>query len=99
LPGGKVEINEGSHETAARELKEETGLCGRRWQKLGEAGHPYPDRNLKFILFSCLCPDTSGLQTETECMWIPGDKLGDYPMPEANARLLPLLEAWLEEKS
>ena len=99
FPGGKVEINEGSQAAASRELKEETGLFGRQWQKLGEAGYSYPDRSLKFILFSCLCPDISELQTETEHVWIHSDKLLDYPMPEANTRLIPMLKAYLEEKS
>jgi len=99
FPGGKVEINEGSQAAASRELKEETGLFGRQWQKLGEAGYSYPDRSLKFILFSCLCPDISELQTETEHIWTHSDKLLDYPMPEANTRLIPMLKAYLEEKS
>ncbi len=99
FPGGKVEINENSQQAASRELKEETGFSGRQWRKLGEADYSYPDRSLKFILFSCLCPDTSELHAETEHIWIHCDKLHDYPMPKANTRLIPMLKTYLEEKA
>jgi mutator protein MutT len=98
FPGGKVECNENSQKAANRELQEETGLSGRQWQKLGETSYSYPDRLLKFILFSCLCPDTSGLQAKAEHRWVHCNKVNDYPMPEANARLLPMLQTYLEEK-
>jgi mutator protein MutT len=98
FPGGKVETNENNQEAATRELQEETGLSGNQWQKLGEINYSYPDRSLKLVLFSCLCPDTSELQTEAEYIWIHSDKLNDYPMPEANAGLMPMLKAYLEEK-
>jgi mutator protein MutT len=93
FPGGKVETNENNQEAATRELQEETGLSGSQWQKLGEINYSYPDRPLKLILFSCLCPDTSKLQTEAEYIWIHSDKLNDHPMPEANAELLFILKA------
>lgn len=100
FPGGKVEANESSHQAAIRELQEETGLSGSQWQRLGEIDHAYPDRSLKFILFACLCPNTTKLQTETETehIWVHRDALNDYPMPEANAKLLSMLKAYLEEK-
>jgi 8-oxo-dGTP diphosphatase len=99
FPGGKVEINESSQQAAIRELQEETGLSGSQWQKLGETAYSYPDRSLKLMLFSCLCPDISDLHSEAEHLWIDSAKLENYPMPEANARLLPMLNTHLEEKS
>ena len=99
FPGGKVESNENNQQAASRELQEETGLSGSQWQELGETNHVYPDWSLKLVLFSCLCPDTSELHTETEHSWVHCDELNAYPMPQANAKLLPVLKTYLEEKS
>ena len=91
LPGGKVEGEEMPLDTVIRELKEETGLSGKYWRHLGKASHRYPDRHLHFLLFICICPQLSGFSAESESAWVPLKRLGDYPMPEANAKLLPQL--------
>ncbi|MFQ5581528.1 MAG: NUDIX domain-containing protein [Mariprofundaceae bacterium] len=91
FPGGKVEDNEKPLQAAIRELKEETGLTGKHWRHLGKASHTYVDRTLNFLLFICICPDTSGLNSESPHVWVKLDELGDFPMPEANAKLIPML--------
>lgn len=105
FPGGKVEGDETTLETAERELQEETGLSGDGWQHLGDTTHTYEDRQLNLLLFACLCPDVSELNCESEYRWIKRNALDDFPMPEANALLLPMLllpemdEYWGYEQS
>jgi len=93
FPGGKVEVGEEALQAAKRELAEETGLAAIRWQHIGDAEHAYQDRILHFSLFACDCLDTSGLNCESEHAWVSCDALGDFAMPEANAKLLPMLSA------
>jgi len=91
FPGGKVERNESAEQTAMRELKEEAGLCGEDWQHLGDTTHAYEDRTLNLRLFTCLCPDISEINCESEYKWVGRNDLEELPMPEANALLTPML--------
>ncbi len=97
FPGGKVEAGETPQQAAIRELGEETGLVGRGWQPLGDIAYAYEDRSLAIHFFVCACDDISMLHAESEYVWAPLAGLGSLPMPQANARLLPMLfapEAW-----
>lgn len=91
FPGGKVEADEMPLQAAVRELKEETGLTGKRWRHLGKAWHNYADRRLRLLLFACLLPDTGSLLCESEYIRVARGELAGMPMPEANAKLLPML--------
>lgn len=91
FPGGKVETNETPLNAAIRELKEETGLTGKLWRHLGKASHSYDDRTLKFLFFVCNCPDISNLNSESPHAWVKLDQLDNFPMPEANSKLIPSL--------
>jgi len=93
FPGGKLEPGEAALPAAMRELKEEAGLCAEHWQQLGEAEYDYQDRALRFVLFACCCADVSSLSCESEHAWVSRDALGGFPMPDANARLVPMLLA------
>ncbi len=51
----------------------------------------YPDRNLNFMLFTCLCDSITALTCESDHTWAALDDLPDFPMPEANAELIGML--------
>ena len=91
FPGGKVEAGEAAEHAAMRELAEETGLAATRWKPIGETEHAYQDRTLHFHLFACCSEGSSELSCESEHAWVAIDALGDFTMPEANAKLLPML--------
>ncbi|MDQ6958894.1 MAG: (deoxy)nucleoside triphosphate pyrophosphohydrolase [Mariprofundaceae bacterium] len=88
FPGGKVEAGETPLDAAKRELVEETGLSGQNWHSLGEYQHVYPDRTLHFHLFGCDGCDSDALNSDEAHAWVPANKLGEYPMPEANQAML-----------
>ncbi|OIO72100.1 MAG: hypothetical protein AUJ56_02330 [Zetaproteobacteria bacterium CG1_02_49_23] len=91
LPGGKVGNMEMPLQAAIRELAEEAGLKGKRWRHLGKADYTYEDRRLHFLLFVCVCSDVSELQAESPCVWVSLDALNEYPMPQANEKIMPML--------
>jgi len=91
FPGGKVEANEMPLQAAIREFKEETQLSGKQWRHLGKASHHYADRTLHFLFFVCFCPDISQFHPESSSIWVTLGNISDYPMPEANKKLIPML--------
>lgn len=102
FPGGKVEEGETPGAAAVRELREEAGLAGSRWEALGGVAHAYADRRLNLLMFVCLCSDLAPLHCESPHAWHARPELPGLAMPEANAKLLPLLQgpqvdAWLRD--
>ena len=90
FPGGKVADDEMPLNAAIRELKEETGIKGKRWRHIGKHHYAYPDRTLCFHFFFCRYHGDIPA-AEHEYCWVPIEHIKNTAMPEANAVLVHML--------
>lgn len=94
FPGGKLEKGETPEECLIRELREELGIetqvaC---LAPLTFASHTYDDFHLLMPLY--VCRRFSGIPEPREAQalkWVKPNRLRDYPMPPADAPLIPFL--------
>jgi len=94
FPGGKLEPNEGPEASLVCELREELGIvveipC---LAPLTFASHAYEKFRLLMPLY--ICRKWTGLAKPHEgqrLAWVRPGKLRDYPMPPADAPLIPAL--------
>ncbi|KQZ80837.1 NTP pyrophosphohydrolase [Mesorhizobium sp. Root157] len=94
FPGGKVEKGETPEECLVRELREELGIetkiaC---LAPLTFASHSYDDFHLLMPLY--VCRRFTGIPQPKEAQtlkWVKPRQLRDYPMPPADAPLIPFL--------
>lgn len=94
FPGGKVEKGETPEETLIRELKEELGVT--TWHSclapLSFASHAYDEFHLLMPLFICRkWEGTPSSMEQQELKWVRAQKLREFPMPPADAPLIPAL--------
>lgn len=94
FPGGKVEAGETPEETLVRELGEELGIETKAacLAPLTFASHSYDGFNLLMPLY--VCRRYWGIPRpleHTALKWVRPNKLRDYPMPPADAPLIPFL--------
>jgi 8-oxo-dGTP diphosphatase len=94
FPGGKVSEGETPEEALRRELKEELSIdvCETCLAPFTFASHSYADFHLLMPLFICRNWDGEIEPREgQEIKWVRAMRLADYPMPPADAPLIPWL--------
>jgi 8-oxo-dGTP diphosphatase len=94
FPGGKVEKGETPEECLIRELREELGVETQAacLAPLTFASHSYDDFHLLMPLY--VCRRYTGIPEPLEAQalkWVRPNRLRDYPMPPADAPLIPFL--------
>jgi 8-oxo-dGTP diphosphatase len=94
FPGGKLEPGEPPEDALIRELREELGIEVKAacLAPLTFASHAYPDFHLLMPLFVCRRWDGFVQSREGQALkWVRAKALRDYPMPPADAPLIPHL--------
>jgi len=92
FPGGKIEEGERPEETLMRELEEELGIRVREdcLAPLTFASHCYDEFHLLMPLYVCRrWEGTVTAREAQEIVWVRPQRLKEYPMPPADAPLIP----------
>ena len=94
FPGGKLAAGETPERALIRELREELGIDTEQscLSPLAFASHGYDDFHLLMPLYVCrVWKGFVTPQEGQELRWVRPARLRDYPMPPADAPLIPVL--------
>jgi 8-oxo-dGTP diphosphatase len=94
FPGGKINPDERPEEALTRELHEELGVTVKEpcLAPLTFASHRYEEFHLLMPLYICRRWEGTAIAREGQALkWVRPGKLRDYPMPPADAPLIPPL--------
>jgi 8-oxo-dGTP diphosphatase len=94
FPGGKLQEGERPEIALIRELKEELGIDVEEacLAPLTFASHAYPEFHLLMPLYICRRWRGQAASRENQALkWVRPHNLRDYPMPPADAPLIPAL--------
>jgi 8-oxo-dGTP diphosphatase len=94
FPGGKVDAGEGPEQALIRELREELGIEVKEacLAPLTFASHAYDDFHLLMPLYVCRRWEGFVAAREGQALkWVLPGQLREYPMPPADAPLIPAL--------
>ena len=94
FPGGKLAAGETPEQALIRELHEELGIDTEQscLAPLAFASHGYDDFHLLMPLYVCRVWNGTVVPKEgQELRWVRPVRLGDFPMPPADAPLIPVL--------
>jgi len=97
FPGGKQEPGEAIETTIRRELEEELAIAVAVGEELITLDHAYSHKRLRFVVHLCrwLSGEPQPLAAQ-QVRWVEPARLGEFPFPAANARIIAALQQRLQ---
>lgn len=94
FPGGKVESGEDPEHAVVRECKEEIDVEFEVVDILEVAWHRYRDKEVLLLFYDCRLRSGEVRHVEVaDSAWVEPARLGEYPLPPPDARLVHKLQA------